>query len=161
MTSWFDEIEDARPGFAGVQMFVSMSKRVELRMRRKKSDYIEKAAEQVQEMVAWRTKGADKHEAMADLARSRDIPHGTIWALHYRKPKSIGWDLVEWIKEVYAAECRRQAQIAVEKLERIAGENHEAAQTLVHQFGAVLRREGACPPDAANSNRVGDPGRTA
>ncbi|MGU9981517.1 hypothetical protein ACJ4V0_15890 [Phreatobacter sp. HK31-P] len=107
--------------------------------------YIDVAAERVEEIVRWNSRGGgDTQKAMKQVSRRYGIPYGVLWALRYRRPKGIFWDVVEKIKTAYAAECHRQAVKISERINDIAGEHgHEIAEAVERPIGDLLRREGA------------------
>ncbi|GGC70537.1 hypothetical protein GCM10010994_31350 [Chelatococcus reniformis] len=83
-------------------------------------------------MVRLESRGpGDVAPAMRRLAIRYRLPYGTIWALRYRKPKSIVTDIYFALAAAYEAERARQRHALREDLDvtkEIAGPDHPAVR---------------------------------
>ena len=110
-------------------------KRLEKDSRMNAATFVEHASLLAGKMVSREMRGSgDTENAMRRLEALRGIPYATLWALRYRRPKSIAADIYARIVAAYDHECDRQQQLL----------EHERAITKAKgAFAAALIRAAA------------------
>lgn len=112
---------------------------------------VDTAADYVERLVGREAGGGDIDDAMRRIEAKIGVNYWTLWALRYRRPKTIAADLFSQIRGAYLALCEREVaklthELAVEKAKGAADDLEDLvseAEGLVAKLKAA--RKGRAP----------------
>lgn len=87
----------------------------------------------------WRFHG-DYESAMHRVSAKYGIPFGTLWGLHYKKPKTVISGVLGAIRLAYQAECARQLAKLEHELSITKERKNDADDDLVREIEALVAR---------------------
>jgi len=103
--------------------------------------YVERAALWTRDLVHKESRGpGDLQNAMRRVSRRHGIPHATLWALRYRRPKDLLISVFTAIQQAYVAECIRQARALEHEIEitkAVAGPDCAAVRAVETLVGSI------------------------
>ena len=118
--------------------------------------YVDRAALWTRELVHKESRGpGDLQNAMRRVSRRHGIPHATIWALRYRRPKDLLISVFTAIQQAYVAECARQARALEQEIQltkAIAGPDCAAVRASEALVGAIDPQAVSAEPEGTEND---------
>lgn len=87
----------------------------------------------------WRFHG-DYEAAMHRVSAKYGIPFGTLWGLHYKKPKTVISGVLGMLRQAYEAECARQLSKLRHELSITKETGNATDLDLVREIEALLEK---------------------
>ncbi|MEI9428656.1 hypothetical protein [Mesorhizobium sp. Cs1299R1N3] len=122
-------------------------------------NYIKEAAAKAEKLVNIidALEACGKENAMRALSNRHRLPYQLIWNLRFRPPKSIAYDLVMMLDEVYRKKCREAgAALMVEAEAALNEEGLNASDRNIVLAGRSVGRQAEGATEASFGRRAGD-----